>query len=412
MADPKNLENQKKDELFWLFPVLLVVAIIAISIFVKPGTFGRGTPGVKSTGPLPKGAPQGGQVSGYQAEVFPVILGEHDGTGLRTADQLVELLSEDLYQGEGPFDSTGTWTESTEPGPGLKIVFKSDQGETGNSDIYMTDETGYKVTRLTTWPSAESFPCITGDGKRVYFVSDRDDDPNNPNPFAKNTEIYYIDLVVFEEKGAFEPIRLSFNNTTDYGVSVSSDSTKMVFMAADKNDPDNPKMYIADGDCNDPFLIADTRLHNCVPKMSGDGKYVIYNSFFDGDMDIYKYDIEKKFHVNITNSDIPEFYPTVNYDASVIVYEKLLMGGPQHEDYYELFVVNGDGTNERQITKDRFADSFPSVSDDGKWIVLTTKRWDFDGNNHYDEAMFYMDINGQNLKKITKDAAYQDQPDI
>ena len=60
----------------------------------------------------------------------------------------------------------------------------------------------------------------------------------------------------------------------------------------------------------------------------------------------------------------------------------------------------------------RFADTFPALSDDGQWIVFVSKRWDFDGDTHYDEALFYMDINGENTYKITKDPYYEEQPDL
>jgi Tol biopolymer transport system component len=163
-------------------------------------------------------------------------------------------------------------------------------------------------------------------------------------------------------------------------------------------------------------VIADKSLKNAVPKISGDGNYVVYNSFLDGEMDIYLYDIQGDFTVNLTNSDIPEYFPAINFDGSVIVYEKLLGGSPQAEEYIELFACNRDGTGERQLTKNRFADTFPAITDDGKWIVFVSKRWDFDGDKHYDEALFYMDsegeANGATVYKITKDPFYEEQPDV
>jgi Tol biopolymer transport system component len=190
----------------------------------------------------------------------------------------------------------------------------------------------------------------------------------------------------------------------------------MVFVSATKENPDNPVMILADGDANNTRVIADKSLKNAVPKISGDGNYVVYNSFLDGEMDIYLYDIQGDFTVNLTNSDIPEYFPAINFDGSVIVYEKLLGGSPQAEEYIELFACNRDGTGERQLTKNRFADTFPAITDDGKWIVFVSKRWDFDGDKHYDEALFYMDsegeANGATVYKITKDPFYEEQPDV
>jgi len=408
MDDLKKQEN--RDELYWLFPVLLIVAIIAITAIVQPATCSKTPAG---TGPVPAGAPPGQVLSISQGEK-EVVVPVTDNSGVRTGEDLKALFDNNaIYTAETVPPGEESYTESYEPGPGLKIVVTSDIQEEGNRDIYLLDETGYNATRLTYWDSVESFAAITSDGARVYFVSDRDDDPNNPNPFTKNTEIYYIDMALFnQDPEGYEPERLTFNNETDYGVSVNADGTRMVYMSATKENPDNPKMILADGEANNGVVIADTSLKNAVPRISGDGNYVVYNSYLDGEMDIYLYDVRREFTINLTNSDIPEYFPAINYDGSVIVYEKLLGGTPQAEEFIELFRVDRDGSNERQITMNRFADTFPAVSDDGKWIVFVTKRWDFDGDTHYDEALFYMDINGENVKKITKDPFYEEQPDI
>jgi hypothetical protein len=41
-----------------------------------------------------------------------------------------------------------------------------------------------------------------------------------------------------------------------------------------------------------------------------------------------------------------------------------------------------------------------------------SKRWDFSGDGHYDEALFFMDSQGQEVWKITKDPFYEEQPDM
>jgi len=407
MADPNKEAN--RDELYWLFPVLLIVAILAITLVLRPGSC---SPSAAGSGPVPEGAPVG-QVSGAQAEK-EIIIPSSDNTGVRTGEDLGNLFdNNEIYTAEEIPPGEDSYTESYEAGPGLKIVIRSDIEEEGNSDIYLIDEVGYEPVRLTYWDSVESFPAITSDGARVYFASDRDDDPNNPNPFTKNTEIYYIDMEIFyQDPEGYEPERLTFNNETDYGVSVNADGTRMVHMSATKDNPDNPVMILSDGEANNGQVIADQRLKNAVPKISGDGNYIVYNSFYDGEMDIYLYDVRREFTINLTNSDIPEYFPAINYDGSVIVYEKLLGGTPQAEEFIELYRIDPDGSNEVQLTLNRYADTFPAVTDDGEWIVFVTKRWDFDGDSHYDEALFYMDISGENTWKITKDPYYEEQPDV
>ena len=86
-------------------------------------------------GPVPQGAPEG-QVSGAQAEDIPVIIPESDSSGVRTLDDLSELLTgNEVYQLEEDQPSEGTYEESVTPGPGLRIVFKSNIEDEENWDI-------------------------------------------------------------------------------------------------------------------------------------------------------------------------------------------------------------------------------------------------------------------------------------
>ena len=104
-------------------------------------------------------------------------------------------------------------------------------------------------------------------------------------------------------------------------------------------------------------------------------------------------------------------YPAINYDGTVIVYEKIL-NGVQDETMYELYKVDREGKNETAITNDRFCDSFPALTNDGDTIIFVSKRWDWDEDGHLNEALFMMNIDGTGLQKISKDAAYFDQPDV
>lgn len=406
--DKKN--NSKQDELFWLFPILMIAAILGITLLVRPSGCNFGVPAATG-GPVPAGAPRGTVMSIVQGE-SQVIIPTGDNSGVRNLDQLSELLQDDMYTAEERPEDPDPFTDCQVIGPALKIVVRSFIEDEENADIYLLDETGYNPVRLTDWASTESFPSITSDGTRVYFISDHDDDPNNPNPFTKNTEIYYIDMLLFGTEQYTGPVRLTYNNETDYGVSVSADGSSLVYMSATKTEPDAPVMILANGDCENGQVIADTWLKNCIPKISGDGNYVVYNSLLDMEMDIYLYDVQNDFTINITNSDIPEYFPAINYDGSLIIYEKLLHGTPQAEEFIELFACDRYGTNERQITYNRYADTFPAISDDGNWLVFVSKRWDFTGDTYDDETLFFMDMSDQSVWKITKDPFYEEQPDL
>ncbi len=303
-------------------------------------------------------------------------------------------------------EATETYVDNEEADLHLRIVVQSTLEEEENKDIYMLDETGLNPIRLTNDSSVESFPSITGDGSRVFFVSDRENQEQT-NPFQKPTEVYVINV------DTRETTRLTYDDRMDYGVSVSDDGSKIVYMTQEMGQEgyENPQMMIMNGDGTGQKVIQDEALKNCIPKLSGDGRWVVFNSYRYGSMDIFLMDLDNDKTKDLTNTVVGEYFPSINYDGTVIVYEKLL-NGIQDETMYELYRTDRDGKKEIAITNDKFGDSFPAVTGDGKYVVFVSKRWDWDEDGHLNEALFLMNIDGSNLRKISKQAAYFDQPDV
>jgi len=302
-----------------------------------------------------------------------------------------------------------TYTESREKPLDLRIVVVSMLEEDENKDIYLMDETGRNPKRLTTYPSIETFPCITDDGNHLFFTSDMDG-KEQANPFQIYSEIYHLDL------RTEELTRLTNDDRMDYGLSVSGDGSRIVYMTQEMGQDgyENPQMILMDGDGNNQEVIQDEAIKNCIPEISGDGNWVVFNSYRDGSMDIFLMDLrdpEEYKTTNLTNSFVSEYFPTINYDGTVIVYEKLL-NGIQDETMYELCRIDPVTLEETYLTYDRFCDSFPTLTNDGEWVVFVSKRWDWDRDGHLNEALFLMDINGENLKKISKHRTFFYQPDV
>jgi TolB protein len=62
--------------------------------------------------------------------------------------------------------------------------------------------------------------------------------------------------------------------------------------------------------------------------------------------------------------------------------------------YADLWIIDADGSNRKQLTNDAYIDGFPSVSPDGHYIVFWSRR---EGNQH----IWRIDIDGKNLKQLT-----------
>lgn len=374
------MSNVKQNNL-----VMILITLLVITGLTLQGCYGAIPPGGKGNPNKPRNVKSEEDIEAEKAALKELI------------ETTPDLVAEETY------------TESESAEMDLLIAVVSMIEEEENKDIYLLDETGVAPRRLTSFASVESFPCLTDDGKRVFFISDMDGQ-EQINPFQIFTEIYFINV------DTEAVTRLTYDNRMDYGLSVSGDASKIVYMTQEMGQDgyENPQMILMDGEGKNQEVIQDEALKNCIPKMSGDGNYIVFNSYRHGSMDIFLMDIKnsKKYKTtNLTNSITSDYFPAINHDGSVIVYEKLLKG-VQDESMYELFRIDRNGKNDTALTNDKFCDSFPTITSDGSKIIFVSKRWDWDDDGHYDEALFIMNSDGTDLRKISKDPEYFDQPDV
>ena len=83
-------------------------------------------------------------------------------------------------------------------------------------------------------------------------------------------------------------------------------------------------------------------------------------------------------------------------DNNRIVYTSLASGN------LDLWIMNADGTNQKQLTTDPQRDDFPRVSPDGRYIVFDSLRGGL-------PSIWRMDIDGSNLKQLTNQEDYTQQ---
>jgi TolB protein len=140
------------------------------------------------------------------------------------------------------------------------------------------------------------------------------------------------------------------------------------------------------------------------------GGKMIFTSMRDGDLDLYEMDAASGTVKRLTNApgyDGGAFY---NADCTQIVWRANHPVGPALDEYkgllakdlvkplhMELFVMNADGSNQRQITSNGAANFCPYFMNDGKRIIFASnvnaKGFDFD--------LWTVGKDGQGLERIT-----------
>ena len=73
----------------------------------------------------------------------------------------------------------------------------------------------------------------------------------------------------------------------------------------------------------------------------------------------------------------------------------------------EIYVMDADGGNLRNLTNNPVYDSGPSWSPDGERIAFASSR----NRNEHDTNIYVMDADGGNLQKLTKDPEVDNRPD-
>ena len=148
-------------------------------------------------------------------------------------------------------------------------------------------------------------------------------------------------------------------------------------------------------------IPARTALSPVVPletsPLPGDSGQIAFVSNRTGPQDIYIMDADGSNIRQLTASSADDQLPAWSPDGSQIAFTSF-RDGPS-----EIYVMNVDGTNLRNLTGDAIDGGFPTWSPDGNQIAFSSH---IDGN----EEIYVVDANGDNLRRLTNHDAWDGEP--
>ncbi len=145
--------------------------------------------------------------------------------------------------------------------------------------------------------------------------------------------------------------------------------------------------------------------------VSPDGKRIVFTSLKDGDLDIYT--------MNVDGSDIRRLTTTPGYDggpwwspdgtkiayrawhpvdSALTTYRELLAQRLVRPNRMELWVMNADGSGQRQITQLGGANFGPSWTTDGKRLIFSS-NYKQPRSGNFD--LFLINLDGTGLEQVT-----------
>jgi len=160
-------------------------------------------------------------------------------------------------------------------------------------------------------------------------------------------------------------------------------------------------------------LLTDAPGYNAEATITRDGKHIVFTSTRNGDLDIYTMDADGNNVKQLTNELGYDGGPFWSYDGTKIVYRAEHPKTPEEiKDYKELFaqglirpgnlelwVMNADGSNKRQVTSNGAANFAPYWLPDGQRIVFASNQ--ADPKNGRDFDLYVINEDGTGQERIT-----------
>jgi TolB protein len=171
-------------------------------------------------------------------------------------------------------------------------------------------------------------------------------------------------------------------------------------------------IFTANADGSKIKQLTETKGYDAEATVSPDGKRIVFTSTRDGDLDLYVMDADGK-NVRRLTSELgydggaffsPDskrivyraFHP--NTEQQIARYKQKLAENLIEPNTFEIWTMNADGSNKRQVTKFNAASFAPFFHPDGKRIIFSSNLENPKGRNF---DLYLINADGTSLERVT-----------
>lgn len=166
------------------------------------------------------------------------------------------------------------------------------------------------------------------------------------------------------------------------------------------------------GPFGSPEKVLDLGSYVAETTIAPNGKYLTFTTDAEGDLDVYRADLDGKNRKKLTDSVGYDGGPFVSWDSKTIVYRRDSWSDPAAEADYrsllkehlirptklEIWTMDANGEHKRQLTHLSCASFAPFVQPGNKWVIFSSNYGDPKGREF---DLYRIGMDGEHLERLT-----------
>ena len=249
-----------------------------------------------------------------------------------------------------------------------QLIFQSTRDGRGCDQIYTMNVDGSNTKMVSTGLGRTTCSYFFPNGRRILYSSTHlgnKECPARPDFSGGYVWAVYPTFDIFTARPDGSDVR-QLTNTPGYDAETTiSRNGKLVFTSMRDGDLD---IYTMDSDGRNVRRLTNELGYDGGPFWSGDGKQIVYRAY----------------------------HPQTEKDKAD--YKRLLSNSLIRPTTLEIWVMNADGSNKRQITNNGKANFAPYFFPDGKRVIFASNMADPRGRNF---DLYQVNVDGTGLERIT-----------
>jgi Tol biopolymer transport system component len=212
--------------------------------------------------------------------------------------------------------------------------------------------------------------------------------------FSRGDDVYAMNADGTEER------RLTEAKGPEFDPTWSPDGSKVAYRDSTHGVNDNDEIFVVNADGTHRINLTRNSSNDWGPAWSPDGRHIAFNSSRDLLPQLYVMDSDGSRVRRVTEREAE--YPAWSPDGKRLVFMSQQPDARGTDPNYDVYVVDVDGSDLRQLTNYPGEDGWAAWSPDGRHIAFTTSK-DDEGQSgdigpYWD--IYTMDPDGQNKRRL------------